>query len=246
MARKLPVLAGSVLFVLGMASACAEVKPKYGPEATLLSASHAYLQKNAAPDYWALIPYYVSQQDDRSCSVASVSMVVNAARSGRKLTADDELATQKGLLVRAKSETWSKGVGDGGHGVNLDELGPIVEAGLKAYGVADATAEVHHTDDTSRKVKDELHHALVENEKSASDFIIINFIQGVYTGDAEAGHIAPIAAYDAKAGRVLVLDPDRQWYEPYWVSEATLLKGMATADKTSGKSRGFVWVKLKK
>ena len=236
-----------VLAFLSLTSASvAEVKPKYGPLVTLLSTSHSYILKNPAPDFWALIPYYVGQQDDRFCSVASTSMVVNGARVGRKHTADDELATQTGVLTRAKNDIWNKGVGVGGHGVSLDELGPIVAAGLKAYGVDNAQVEIIHTDDQSKEVKAKLHQALVENEKSADDFIMINFNQGSYTGDADAGHIAPIAAYDASTKRVLVLDPDRRWYEPYWVSEETLLKGMATSDAVSGKFRGYVWVKLKK
>lgn len=226
----------------GIASSWAsDPKPKYGPEITLLSASHEYVLKNAAPDYWALSPYYVEQEDEASCSISSTAMVVNGARVGWKMTADDELATQKGLMKRATLPPWKDGKGGP---ANLDELGALILDGLKAYGVKNATAEVVHTDDMSDATKKKLHHALVENEKSANDFIVINFIQGVYTGDADAGHISPIAAYDAKKKRVLVLDPDRQWYEPYWVSEETLLKGMATEDKSSGKHRGFVWVKL--
>lgn len=221
-------------------------KPKYGTSATLLSASHQYIRASEAPDYWALSPYYLAQQDDRSCSVASVTMVVNGARAGRKLTADDELATQAGVLKRAKNEAWAKAVGPEGHGVALDELAPLIEQSLRAYGVEGAKFETFHAADTSNKTKAVLHEALVANEKSANDFIIINFLQGVYTGDADVGHIAPIAAYDAKRKSVLVFDPDRTWYEPYWVSEETLLKGLATLDKTSGKMRGYVWVKLKK
>jgi hypothetical protein len=41
------------------------------------------------------------------------------------------------------------------------------------------------------------------------------------------------------------MDPDRTWYEPYWVSEETFIAGMNTQDKESGKTRGMLWVKLK-
>jgi hypothetical protein len=223
----------------------ADPKPKYGPEATLLSKSHEYIQKHQAPDYWALSPYYVPQKDDRACSVASVAMLVNAARTGRALTADDELATQVDLLKRVKDEHWSQFIDESKGNLYLDDLNPIIAESLKAYGVEPKEIVVVHTDDTSPATAKKLHEALVANEKSDKNFMIINFIQGVYTGDAEAGHIAPIAAYDEARKRVLVLDPDRKWYEPYWVSEATLLKGMATVDKGNGKHRGYVFVQLK-
>lgn len=225
----------------------ASPKPKYGPEATTLSLSHDFFKKNAGPDFWAVSPYYLPQQDDKSCSIASVAMVTNAIRVGQKLTADDELVTQKGLMKRVKDSLWEKYVGEKGHGVPLDDLAELVKASLQAYGV-DAAQRVEvqtiHVDDLSPKTKASVHRALVENEKGSSDFIIANFLQGVYTGDAEVGHIAPVGAYDAKTKRVLVMDPDRQWYEPYWVSEETFLKGMNTVDQSSGKHRGFVWIKM--
>jgi hypothetical protein len=221
-------------------------KPKYGPEAVPLSQSHEYFRANAAPDYWALSPYYMAQQDGRSCSVASVAMVINGARADLRLTSDDELVTQPSVLKRANDETWSRGVGALGRGVTLDQLKVAVEKSLKGYGITAVSVEAVHTDDSSARTLSALRQALIENEKSAGDFIILNFDQGVYTGDTPAGHIAPLGAYDAKKKRVLVMDPDRQWFEPYWVSDETLLKGMATLDKEAGRSRGYVVVKLKK
>lgn len=224
----------------------ADSKPKYGSEVTLLSQSHGYVQKHAASDFWALIPYYIGQQDDRSCSVASVTMLINAARTGRKLTADDELATQKKVLEKAKDADWNQGVAEGGHGMSLDQLKPAIEKSLKAYGIEFAAIEVVHVDGMDAKTKKVVHESLVANEKSTKDFIVANFLQATFTGDADVGHIAPVGAYDEEGRRVLILDPDRQWYEPYWVSEEIFVKGMATADKESGKSRGFVHVKLNK
>src|SRR4051812_42366283 len=75
-------------------------KPKYGPQATRLHDSQEYVRKNAAPDFWALMPYYVPQATGSACSVASVTMVVNAARAAQKLKASDELATQKSVTEK--------------------------------------------------------------------------------------------------------------------------------------------------
>jgi hypothetical protein len=107
-----------------------------------------------------------------------------------------------------------------------------------------ASVTVTHAVDTSPATRARLEQALAQNEKSNDDFILINFNQAAYTGDAEVGHIAPIAAYDAAHHRVLVMDPDRQWYEPYWVSTQTLLAGMATKDSQSKQNRGWVYIKL--
>jgi hypothetical protein len=234
------------LFVASTSFAADAPKPKYGPQAITLSSDHGNLGVRPSPDFWALMPYYVGQQDERSCSVASVTMVINAARAvaGMKLTADDRLIEQATLLKKVGDEKWQSDVGTMGHGVTLDELGEFVGETFKAYGFPDAKVTVVHAADTSKKIADELHRALIENERSAHDFIIANFIQGAYTGDADVGHISPIAAYDAAKKRVLVLDSDREWYEPYWVSEKTFLEGMATKDPSNSKTRGYVWVKF--
>ncbi len=227
-------------------SQAAAANPKYGPDATRLHDAREHIRESAAPDFWALVPYYVPQQDGRSCSVASVAMLVNAARADQKLTASDELVTQPGILKKVNSKIWKQGVGSTGRGVTLDQLGALVGESLKAYGFAGAKVEVVHVDAESPEAKAKLQHALAENEKSAGDFILVNFLQSVYTGDPEGavGHIAPLAAYDAKRGRALIFDPDRQYYEPYWVSVDVLVKGMATADQVAGKNRGYVHVRL--
>ena len=43
--------------------------------------------------------------------------------------------------------------------------------------------------------------------------------------------------------RALILDPDREWYEPYWVPESALIEAMATGDASSGVWRGFLWIR---
>lgn len=227
-------------------STAASANPKYGPSATRLHDSHEYIKKNSAPDFWALMPYYVHQRNGSSCSVASVAMLVNAARADEKLSASDQLVTQDSLLEKVGDAAWKKGVSDKGGGVTLDQLGTLIEKSLKANGAKNVEVEVVHAEETGAARK-KLREALTRNEKSASDFIVANFLQSVYTGDPEGavGHIAPVAAYDSQKRRVLILDPDRSWYEPYWVSEDDFLKGMATLDDSSKKNRGYVHVRVK-
>jgi hypothetical protein len=219
-------------------------KAKYGPEATPLSLSHHYFEKAAAPHFWTLIPYYVHQQFGWSCSLASVAMLMNALRVGAPLTSEDKLVTQTELLKRVHHPAWEKNEKGIGYGVSLDQLGSVIEASLKEYQIKNAKVEVVHADNASDGTKKKLHDALISSEKKGGGYIIANFIQGSFTGDANIGHIAPIGAYDSENKKVLILDPDREWYEPYWVSEATLLKGMATPDLQSMKNRGYVLITM--
>ncbi len=219
-------------------------KPKYGPEAVPLSISHEFFKGHDAPGFWAMIPYYLPQQNGGSCSVATVAMLVNAARAGQKLKASDPLATEKDLLEKVNQGAWKKSLWLNWRGVTLDEIQPLVEASLKAYGVSPLKVEVVHVNEISDLSRKNLHEALVSTGKSARSFILVNFLQSVYTADADVGHFAPVGAYDAEKKRVLIMDPDRDYYEPYWVSEETLLRGMATQDKQYKKNRGYVWITL--
>lgn len=248
-------IVATVLFTLASTVFAGEPKPKYGPQgkpyATTLSASHEYLAnaRNHAPDYWALAGYYVPQINGYSCSAASVSMVLNAARTALPKTADDMLVTQQNLLDKVDAEHWklrlSKEGFEGHHGTSLLTLAKVVEAAFKSYGFPQVQVRAVAVAEKSAAIKAQLRKDLTENEKSANDFIIANFNQKAFTDDADAGHIAPVGAYDAARHRVLVFDPDRDYYEPYWVSEETFLDGLATKDSEGKTPRGYLVVKLK-
>jgi len=222
-------------------------RAKYGPAATRLVDDRDYVRRHEAPDFWALTPYYLPQPNDSACSVTSVAMLLNALRVGEKLTARDELATCDALLAKLQDRRWTNAVAEGGPGLTLDALGELTAGALAAYGLTGYRVEVVHVEDPSRRAKEKLLATLAENERSGGDLVIANFLQSKLTGDPQGavGHMAPLAAYDAAKGRVLVFDPDRRWYEPYWVSADTLLEAMATRDKTADKNRGYLWVRRK-
>ena len=245
-----------ILIIIGQyPSLASEIKLKYGPagnpRATPLSQSNEYFRspKNRAPDYWALAGFYVPQINGAACSAASVTMVLNAARAGLSKTSEDKVITQKDLLDKVTVEQWKQRLGEGGmngeYGIApIERLGKITEAAFKSYGFSNASVKVVHVENTSAQTKKELIAVLRENEKSAKDFVIANFNQKFFTDDAEAGHIAPIAAYDAEKERVLIFDPDRDYFEPYWISMDTFLAGMATLDKGAKAYRGYVVIRL--
>lgn len=219
--------------------------PKYTPPAVPLSRDHAYFLGHASHAFWALMPYYVPQEE-HACSAASIAMILNALNSRRELTSSDELVRQKPLIEKANHPLWAKAI-ESGNCLSLDDLALVIREILKLYGHAGATLDVVHIDSVDAASRNALRSALTETENTPGTFLIANFIQGKVTGDPEAmaaGHISPIGAYDRARHRVLILDVDRQWYEPYWVPEAQLLDAMNTKDEGSGKTRGFIRIRL--
>ncbi len=223
--------------------------PKYGPAkapfATPLSQDHAYFQEpgHPAPDFWALIPYYVPQLTECSCSVASVAAVVNAAtRAGRPLAASDRNATHGSLLEGIRSEQWAarcgkKGV-DGVPGLTLAQLRRVTEEALALQGAPACSVRAVQVTEATPAARKDWEDALQASEKSGKDFILVHFTQDTLTV-SEGGpypHISPVGAYDAARRRVLVLDVDREYYEPYWVDPGKLLEAMAV--KTPGLGHG--------
>lgn len=219
-------------------------RPKYGPKATRLYEAREYIQKSPAPDFWALMPYYRGQETNAGCSVPAVSMLLNALKVRESRSANEPLVTPQNLLETIADPEYAKAVTDGGKGISLEELGEVVRKCLTAYGLEGHHVEAVHIEETSAAELTKLQKRLKRNEESDRDFLIANFLQSAFTGDPEGnvGHFAPVAAYDARTRRVLIFDSDRDWYEPYWVSDQTLLEGMATKDPTANRSRGYLWV----
>ncbi|QQR80151.1 MAG: hypothetical protein IPJ69_12625 [Deltaproteobacteria bacterium] len=226
------------LLLISFAS-LADAKTKYGNKAQPLHTTHSYF-KSSAPDFWAIAPYYTAQQDGRSCSVATLTMLLNALRTQVELDSDTPLVTQQNLLKKLNDKNWNQNLAPLGHGVTLDEMGKLIQKSIHAYRLQNLQTSVIHISDDSQKKQ--LHKILIENEKSDRNFLIINFLQGRFTSDADVGHFAIIGAYDLKNRKVLIMDPDREWYEPYWVSEETLFDGLKTQDPVSKVSRGYIWV----
>ena len=165
-------------------------------------------------------------------------MIVNGARKDWNFANTEHMAIEEELLARTGDTKWTESTRPGGKGYGLESLGKALEA----YGVKKYRIEMFSTPDESLLTYDRMMENLRENEKSGNNFIAINFVQGIATGDALFGHWAVIGAYDDVKDRVLILDPDRDWYEPYWISTKTLLKAMAFPHK--GFTRGYVFVHI--
>lgn len=217
--------------------------PKYGKNCVPLSKMHDYFQKNNSPVFWKIIPYYVAQEDIRSCSVASTAAVVNALRSDLNLDSSEELASHQSLLERVpvSDDKWKLGVKESGKGITLDLLAEILPLAFDAFGIKNIKVRKVHFDGS--KVS-ELISDLNALENSAGCFIIANFSQCVLNGDPQAcgGHFSPIGGYDSSNRRILILDVDRHWYEPYWVSFEKFSESLSTEDTDTQNHRGYIFV----
>ncbi|HUP58367.1 MAG TPA: phytochelatin synthase family protein [Bdellovibrionota bacterium] len=234
------LLGSAIVLFLASASALAGDAPKYAPHVSRMATSHAFFKKNDAPDFWKLIGYYIPQTDLHACAPTALTMLLNAMRADRALGASDKLITGKDLV--AKVDISKEGSDPGVRGVSLEGFGRILATGMKKFEVEGWSHEVVRTTEHSDAALKKLRDLLARNEKSGDDFIMPLYFQADITGDPEGavGHFAPIAAFDGK--RVLLLDPDREWYEPYWVPLEILYKGMTNSRMDAGKAGGYIRV----
>jgi hypothetical protein len=220
------------------------VPPKYAPWLTLLRDDPAHIRDHPAPSYWALAPYHIGQFTDTCCSLATAVMLVNAARGSAHLKSGDKLVTQPDLLAVVGDPDWIFGCTDPqGHGASLREMAPLMERAYALSGVAGARVEMVQTTDPAAAAAD-FRAALAAIERSPLTQLALNFDAAPVYGIADYGHFSPAAAYDAGRDRLLVLDVDRGWYEPYWVPVDVMLNAMATLSRKDTTPRGYLRVTL--
>jgi hypothetical protein len=243
-------LAGGALAALVLVAGAPhaeDMRPKLGPDAIPLQQSHDFIREHAAPDYWALSPYYEAQATDSACSLAAIAMLVNALR-GLPPHAADRLVSQRALLEAVDDAAWTAQTAQGGPGVTWDAFVGTVAKSLKAYGIDAQITTFKPRDDTSATL-DQVRALLRRNEASDRDIVLAYFNQGVLTGDWDGPHISPVGAYDAERARVLIMDVDRQWYVPYWSSDEGFLAAMLRPapprlGALAGETGGLVRVEL--
>ena len=71
--------------------------------------------------------------------------------------------------------------------------------------------------------------------------MIVNYYRKAM-GEEVGGHISPLAAYDVKADRFLVLDVARYKYPPVWVKTADLFAAMnPRTQSTTTRAADLCW-----
>lgn len=229
------------LFLIPGFMSAATAGPKYGKSTTPLADEASYFRGATKTDFWKLIPYYVPQHNDKACGVASSIIVLNALFAPDRNTSDAKNVDVAEALKL--SPTFKKASGASGKGITLDQLEAVFTKIFENSPGASFTATVERFDGKDKKAElKRLEKLLSANEKNPNNFIVANFLQGVLTGDREGmiGHISPIGAYDARKKRVLILDVDRTYYQPYWVPVDKLFDAINTTDPAVSKKRGLV------
>ena len=191
-------------------------------------------ESDAHEAYFPLASNFLTQKTQAYCGVASIVMVLNALRVPappvpeyepyRTFTQDNVLGERTDVVL--PRETLAH------QGMTLDQIGGIL-------ATQPVKAEVHHASDSSVEEFRKLASAYLGEP---GHFVIVNYLRKAI-GEQTGGHISPLAAYDAKADRFLILDVARYKYPPVWVKTADMFGAMNTPDAANdNKSRGFVLV----
>jgi hypothetical protein len=164
-------------------------------------------------------------------------MVLNAIRAPAPASPEYQpyaIFTQDNILDEKSDDILPRQV-LAGRGMTLDQLGQI----LSLYPVA---VRVLHA---APGGLEEFRKNASEYLASKNHFVLVNYLRKTL-GQESGGHISPLAAYDDRADRFLVLDVARYKYPPVWVATADLFAAMNTADPSNGdKTRGYVLISAK-
>lgn len=114
-------------------------------------------------------------------------------------------------------------------GLTLQELA----AALNVYPV---TVQMFYASATTQDKFRKLVKAALSKPKTV---ILVNYL-GEILGVKTKGHVSPIAAYNKKTDRFLILDVARYKYPPVWVKTIDLWKAISASDHHSKESRGFI------
>ncbi len=193
-----------------------------------------FAESDAHEAYFPLADNFLTQKTQSYCGVASIVMVLNALglpapavpeyEPYRTFTQDNVLNERTDAVL--PRQTLAR------QGMTLDQLGGIL-------ATLPVKAEVHHASDSSVEEFRKLASAYL---RESGHFVIVNYLRKAL-GEKLGGHISPLAAYDGKADRFLILDVARYKYPPVWVKTADIFAAMNTPDAVNdNKTRGFVLV----
>lgn len=217
-------------------------KPEVATELSPLSRDHAYIQENPAPAYWALSPYLIHQHTDSSCSLATATMLLNAARAIDGHARIGQFVSERGLLERMADTDWEKEITPpDGNGLSLVELKDRMIRALALYALTGWQVEHRAVAAADAATAEAFRAELAAMETAGDRLLAGNYhLATTYGDDWDVGHFSPIGAYDAARDRVLLLDVWKADYEPMWVDLTRLLKGMVPVSPVGRTSRGYL------
>jgi hypothetical protein len=193
-----------------------------------------FVESDAREAYFPLASNFLTQKTQSYCGVASIVMVLNALNVPAPSVPEYEpyrTFTQDNVLDGRTDTILARDV-LAEQGMTLDQIGGIIVT-------QPVKAEVHHAADSS---VDEFRKLASSYLGQPNHFVIVNYLRKAI-GQEKGGHISPLAAYDGKADRFLILDVARYKYPPVWVKASELFDAMNTLDSDNeNKTRGFVLV----
>jgi hypothetical protein len=192
------------------------------------------IESKARQDYFLLSNQFVTQVNQAYCGVASSVMVLNALGVAGPESAQYKpfhLFTQENFFDRAETKKVVSPELVSQRGMTLAQLGDL----LTSHG---AKVQVYYGSDVNL---DRFRSLLLQNLSKRDNFAIVNYLRKTI-GQERGGHISPIAAYNQRTDRFLILDVSRYKYPPVWVKAVDLWQAIKTMDSDAGKSRGFVLV----
>jgi hypothetical protein len=190
------------------------------------------VEAEARADYFSLSEHYITQKAPGTCGVASGAMALNALQipAPRNNPWNVGHFTEENVFNECARRIYAPERVEKG-GLTLGQLADIIQC-------HPARVEVVHASDTTLE---EFRNRAKKNLSDGADYMLVNYLRSE-VGQEYAGHHSPLAAYNAKADRFLLLDVARYKYPPVWVSADKLFSAMNTGDPVSGSSRGFLIV----
>jgi Phytochelatin synthase len=193
-----------------------------------------FFQSEAKAAYFPLANNFVTQKYQSYCGVASIVMVLNALQMHAPTVPEFDpfrTFTQDNVLDERTDAILPRDVLIN-KGMTLDQLSDL----LASYPLK---IEVRHAGDTTLE---EFRATAAKYLAEEGHFVIVNYLR-IAIGQERGGHISPLAAYDVKTDRFLILDVARYKYPPVWVSASELFNAMLTRDADNqNKTRGFVLI----
>jgi len=213
-----------------------------------------YLQNYNALVFHAMSPYYVVQRNNSSCSLATATMLLNTIREIQSHQHVDTPATQNEVLERVKIPLWNDQTADDDQpGVDsVVQFGQFLKQMFSAYKIDGISVDVIQVKDKSEETRQRIHQDLLalSNENAITTLLALNFDDRSFiNANEDSGHISPVGGYDPLTRLGLVLDVDRQWTGPYWLTEEAMVNGLNTIDTDENNSlstyRGYIRIRLK-
>ncbi len=167
-----------------------------------------------------LLEQFTTQKTTTYCGVASAVMVLNASDIPAPVTPEyapyayftqDAFFTDKVSAI-IKPEVVAR------QGMTLTELA----SAISTYGL-------NATPYPAQKMDVKAFKKIAITALAEDQFVIVNFLR-TQLQQAGGGHHSPIAAYDKKTDRFLMLDVARYRYPSYWVKTEDLWNAMNTMD----------------